>query len=89
MIMLPSEQRLVQELIDRIALFEQTQPESWQWAKLTSYLEDLYGEEPVRWAIRFFDALKVAEERRLDAAGTGPLWDRELDGEVKSNGLSE
>ena len=87
--MLPSEQKLVQEVIDRLTLLERACPDSLERFEVMLELEDEFGTEAVRWAFRFFEALKAAEDRRMAVAGTGPLWDRELDGRAKSTGLLE
>jgi hypothetical protein len=85
--MLPSEQRLVQQVIDRLALIERAGGDSLDRVELYLDLEEQFGEEAVQWGFRFYKALKIAEERRLAAAAGGSLWDRDLDGGAEAAGL--
>jgi hypothetical protein len=85
--MLPSERRLVQEVIDRLALMQQAEPDSLDWTELILDLEEGFGKEAARWGYRFYEALKIAHERRRAAEARGPLWDRDLDGGVESTDL--
>jgi hypothetical protein len=78
--MLPSEQKLVQEVIDRISILHDVRPDALERVEVISELREEFGAEAVGWAFRFFHALKVAEERRLAPAKEGPIWDRDLDG---------
>jgi hypothetical protein len=78
--MLPSERRLVQEVIDRLTHFEQMADSLDLIEPYLDLLEEEYGEEAVRWGYRFYEALKVAEERRMAAGDGASLWDRDLDG---------
>jgi hypothetical protein len=87
--MLPSERRLVQQVIDRLTLIEQWGGDSLDMAELYLELEGEFGEEAVRWGVRFYEALKVAEGRRMADADRGPLWDRDLDGGDDASNLLE
>jgi hypothetical protein len=55
--------------------------------ELVTELEDEFGEETVRWALRYVDVLAARSAPGEPAGppapqgdGRGPLWDRDLDG---------
>jgi hypothetical protein len=87
--MLPSERRLVQQVIDRLTLIEQWGGDSLDMAELCLDLEEEFGEEAVKWGVRFYEAQKVARGRRLVDVDRGPLWDRDLDGGDDASNLLE
>jgi hypothetical protein len=66
--MLPSERRLLQKVIDRLTILRQTEPDSLDWTEMIADLEEEFGEEAVSWGYRFYVALKIAHECRMDAA---------------------
>jgi hypothetical protein len=78
--MLPFEQRLVEDVIDRLTLLQGRSPDSVDGAEVILEVQEEFGMEAVRWGFRFFLARGAAERRRLAAAARGPLWDRDLDG---------
>jgi hypothetical protein len=88
-IMLPSEQKLVEEVIERITVLQQARRDSLDWVEMIVELQEEFGTEAVRWACRFLVARGMAEDRRMAEAARGPLWDRDLDGRVKSTVLLE
>jgi hypothetical protein len=78
--MLPSERKLVQEVIDRINFIQMSEVDSLDTEELIMDLEEEFGPETVKWALRFLEALKVAQGARGPFRESDPMWDRDLDG---------
>jgi hypothetical protein len=78
--MLPSDRKLVQEIIDRLSHIEVFDLDSLDIAELMNELEEEFGPENLKWAVQFRDALRVARGHHGPAGKPDPMWDRDLDG---------
>jgi hypothetical protein len=77
--MLPSEQRLVEEVIQRIDQMDGSDPDSLDRVEIVLELREEFGTEAVTWAFRFLEAKRAASDARASLREKAPLWDRDLD----------
>jgi hypothetical protein len=78
--MLPSERKLVDEVIDRITFAQGCDFDSLDTVELVMDLEEEFGAEPVKWAFRFLEARGIVLGSRQPFGEKDPMWDRDLDG---------
>jgi hypothetical protein len=78
--MLPSEQAIVGQVIDRITRMHRRDHDALDTAELIMELQREFGAEPVKWAFRYMLARGAAQGSRPATRERDPMWDRDLDG---------
>ena len=77
--MLPTEQELVEKVLQRIRVIYRLGPDSLDSLEMIMDLEAEFGVEPVKSAFRFLLAREAAQGARPGSAERDSMWDPDLD----------